>query len=226
MTRQSTRLPGGRDRSASSPKQRVMKHDPSSAFPVRKSPRQRRSANTVGLILETAGRLWAERGPRGYTTNEIARVAGISIGSLYQYFPNKDAILHALIRQELERLIEALRSQRSCQRKDAGLHDLVRAFVAHRRRFDTVRKMRCAYAGASHPLHASEQVDAIHDIFVHALEHDHFVSDLEIRTIAADLVAIIHGMLHASNAHHDDDAAQLAKRIERAVSGYLEASRR
>ncbi|KVM99814.1 hypothetical protein WT07_20975 [Burkholderia stagnalis] len=131
-----------------------------------------------------------------------------------------------LIQQELDQLIEALRSHRSCQRKDAGLHDLILACVTHRRRFDTVQKIRCAYADAPHPLHAGAQVAAIHDIFVHALEHDNFVSDLEIRTIAVDLVAIIHGMLHASNANRDDDATQLVKRIERAVSGYLEASRR
>ncbi|MBN3815786.1 TetR/AcrR family transcriptional regulator [Paraburkholderia sp. Se-20369] len=203
-----------------------MKHDPSSAFPIRRSPRQRRSSNTVDLILETASRLWTERGPRGYTTNEIARVAGISIGSLYQYFPNKDAILHALIQQELEWLIEALGSHRACKDKDSGLHGLILAFVAHRRRFDAVQKMRCACADAAHQLHAGEQAAAIHDVFVHALEHDNFVSDLEIRTIAIDLVAIIHGMLRASNADHADDAKHLVERIERAVFGYLEASRR
>ncbi|MBZ5788745.1 TetR/AcrR family transcriptional regulator [Burkholderia contaminans] len=203
-----------------------MKHDPFSSLHVRKSPRQRRSSNTVDLIIETASRLWSERGPRGFTTNEIARVAGISIGSLYQYFPNKDAILHALIQQELEQLLEALRSHHARQCKESGLHDLILAFVAHRSRFVTIQKMRCAYADALHSVHVSRPLAGIHDVFVHALERDNFVSDLDIRTVAADLVAIIHGMLRAANPNHDYDAKQVVKRIGRAVFGYLEASRR
>ncbi|WP_161788585.1 TetR/AcrR family transcriptional regulator [Burkholderia paludis] len=203
-----------------------MKHDPFSAVHIRKVPRQRRSSNTVDLILATARRLWSERGPRGYTTNEIARVAGISVGSLYQYFPNKDAVLHALVQQELEQLIDALSSHHAWQREGSGLHDLILALVTHRGRFVTVQKMHCACADASGPAHVGELLAGIHDVFVSALERDEFVSDLEIRTVAVDMVAIIHGMLRAANPNPADDATQLVERIGRAVFGYLEASRR
>ncbi len=66
------------------------------AHEPRKRPRQRRSIETVERILEAAARLFDEVGYAATTTNRIADVAGISIGSLYQYFPNKDALLVAL----------------------------------------------------------------------------------------------------------------------------------
>ncbi|MUL46186.1 TetR/AcrR family transcriptional regulator [Mycobacterium sp. CBMA293] len=69
---------------------------PSDRFRARKQPKQQRSAETRQRILEAAAHVFAEFGYRGGTTNRIAEAADISIGSLYQYFPNKDAILAAL----------------------------------------------------------------------------------------------------------------------------------
>ncbi|WP_454277896.1 TetR/AcrR family transcriptional regulator [Sphingomonas sanguinis] len=63
----------------------------------RKTARQGRSAATVDAIVEAAARILEAAGPSGYTTNAIAQRAGVSVGSLYQYFPNKDAITRALI---------------------------------------------------------------------------------------------------------------------------------
>lgn len=69
---------------------------PPDRFRARKQPKQQRSAETRQRILDAAARVFAEFGYRGGTTNRIAEAANISIGSLYQYFPNKDAILAAL----------------------------------------------------------------------------------------------------------------------------------
>jgi AcrR family transcriptional regulator len=63
---------------------------------VRTAPQQPRSQQRVDLILDTAADLFAETGYQNTTTNAIAERAGISIGSLYRYFPDKDAILRAL----------------------------------------------------------------------------------------------------------------------------------
>lgn len=68
----------------------------------RKSPRQERSRLTVERILDAAARIFQEQGYVGTTTNEIADEAEVSVGSLYQYFPNKDAILVALTRRHIE----------------------------------------------------------------------------------------------------------------------------
>lgn len=62
----------------------------------RKKPRQERSLVTYDAILEAATRIFGERGYAGANTNDIAELAGVSIGSLYQYFPNKDALVGAL----------------------------------------------------------------------------------------------------------------------------------
>ncbi|GAA2892461.1 hypothetical protein GCM10020220_098200 [Nonomuraea rubra] len=62
----------------------------------RKQPRQQRSRETVAAILEAAAQLFQRYGYAGTTTNKIAERAGVSIGSLYQYFPNKDSLLVAL----------------------------------------------------------------------------------------------------------------------------------
>jgi AcrR family transcriptional regulator len=65
----------------------------------RKRPRQERSQATVDAILEAAAREFIDVGYAAATTNRIAKNAGISVGSLYQYFPSKDAIAVELARQ-------------------------------------------------------------------------------------------------------------------------------
>src|SRR5580700_9206743 len=64
---------------------------------ARKAPGQARSQETVAVILEASARILESDGVRGFNTNTIAARAGVSIGSLYQYFPNKDSIVLALI---------------------------------------------------------------------------------------------------------------------------------
>jgi len=71
---------------------------------MRRIPQQERSPQRVNLILDTAADLFAEVGYESATTNGIARRAGISIGSLYRYFPDKDAILRALANRHQEQV--------------------------------------------------------------------------------------------------------------------------
>lgn len=68
----------------------------------RKSPAQARARETVEAILEAAVDLFSTRGYARTSTNHVAARAGVSVGSLYQYFPNKDAILTALLARHLE----------------------------------------------------------------------------------------------------------------------------
>jgi AcrR family transcriptional regulator len=72
----------------------------------RRSPRQERSRETVEAILEAAAQVFERHGYAAGTTNRIADRAGVSIGSLYQYFPNKDAIVVELMRRHLDELEE------------------------------------------------------------------------------------------------------------------------
>jgi AcrR family transcriptional regulator len=70
--------------------------DPRQGLRARRDPAQERSRQTVDAIVEAAVRLLVEHGRLGVTTNAVAERAGVSIGSLYQYFPNKEAIFAAL----------------------------------------------------------------------------------------------------------------------------------
>jgi len=76
---------------------------------IRRDPTQARARFTVDVIVEAAGRLLVENGRQGVTTNAVAERAGVSIGSVYQYFPNKEAIFKALQarhREQVTPLIE------------------------------------------------------------------------------------------------------------------------
>ncbi|MBT7611262.1 MAG: TetR/AcrR family transcriptional regulator [Bacteriovoracaceae bacterium] len=64
---------------------------------VRKEPVQLRSKDTVQTILKAAAHILAESSGQKFTTNFLAKVAGVSVGSIYQYFPNKNAIISALV---------------------------------------------------------------------------------------------------------------------------------
>lgn len=72
-----------------------MGKSPSKLSP-RKIPAQARSRATVDAIIQAATYILAERGWEGFTTNAIAERAGVNIGSLYQFFPNKQAVIAEL----------------------------------------------------------------------------------------------------------------------------------
>jgi len=74
---------------------------------LRREPQQQRSRDRIERVLEAAERVLVEEGPAGLTTTRVAEVAGISVGSLYQYFPDKDAIVSALALRYVEQF-EAL----------------------------------------------------------------------------------------------------------------------
>lgn len=75
----------------------------------RKQPRQARSADLVAAILEAAVQVLAREGAHRFTTARVAEKAGVSVGSIYQYFPNKAAILFRLQSDEWRETTALLR---------------------------------------------------------------------------------------------------------------------
>ena len=75
----------------------------------RKQPKQARSTELVGAILEAGVQVLAKEGAQRFTTVRVAEKAGVSVGSLYQYFPNKAAILFRLQSDEWRQTTELLR---------------------------------------------------------------------------------------------------------------------
>ncbi|TBL40860.1 TetR/AcrR family transcriptional regulator [Verrucosispora sp. SN26_14.1] len=75
----------------------------------RKTPRQQRAWQTRRRILDAAARVFAEYGHAAGTTDRIAAEARLSVGSLYQYFPNKDSILLTLALEHVDETAQAVR---------------------------------------------------------------------------------------------------------------------
>ncbi len=69
---------------------------------TRKTPRQPRAQHSVDVVLEAAAQLLEVTGEAGFNTNAVAERAGVSIGTLYRYFPDKASILRALAQRETE----------------------------------------------------------------------------------------------------------------------------
>jgi AcrR family transcriptional regulator len=97
---------------------------------VRKQPRQARSERLVSYILEAAVRVLAREGAQKFTTARVAEAAGVSVGSLYQYFPNKEAILFRLQTDEWDQTSVLLESilVNSDEPPPDRLRSMVRAF--------------------------------------------------------------------------------------------------
>ncbi len=95
---------------------------------TRRAPKQERSRQTVDAMLEAVGVVARRHGVRAITTNRIAEAAGVSVGSLYQYFPDKHAIFAALYDRhvdEVRRVIE----QTTADCASAPLEDFARELV-------------------------------------------------------------------------------------------------
>ncbi|MGP0011307.1 TetR family transcriptional regulator [Pseudomonas sp.] len=86
-----------------------MTDQPSTRIASRKQPKQARSNDLVDSILQAAIQVLAKEGMRRFTTTRVAERAGVSVGSVYQYFPNKAAILFRLQSDEWRETFEMLR---------------------------------------------------------------------------------------------------------------------
>lgn len=95
---------------------------------VRK-PKQDRSKATVAAILKAAAQILARQGWDGFNTNRVAQRAGVSIGSLYEYFPNKQAIVEAIADDHLSKGEALLTAASSWFGPTSKPDDIVRALV-------------------------------------------------------------------------------------------------
>ena len=94
----------------------------------RKSPVQARSAASVDAILEATIQVLLQVGKERLTTTRVALRAGVSVGTLYQYFPNKSALLKAVLKRHLDEVTEAI--ERVCQeQRGSSLDQMATALI-------------------------------------------------------------------------------------------------
>ena len=94
----------------------------------RKLPRQARSKATVDAVVTAAAQVLIEQGYEGATTIRMAERAGVSIGSLYQYFPNKEALIAVLIERHADAIV-AIMDDALNDPENATLEDGLRAVI-------------------------------------------------------------------------------------------------
>lgn len=195
-------------------------------FP-RKAPRQSRSAATVSAILEAAAHILDQRGLEGYNTNAVAARAGVSIGSLYQYFPGKDALTVTLIRRDHEALLAALAAAVERTRGAGlaeGLAALARVAVDHQldrprlARLLDVEEDRLPISRDSRATIAAiaAQVETFLEQHLAPPDREHLA------VTAADLLAIARGIIDTAAQGPIPDRHVLARRVQWALAGYLE----
>lgn len=184
----------------------------------RKRPRQQRSRDTVHTVLEAAAQVF-EREGYAATTNRIAERAGVSIGTLYQYFPNKRALLYALAEQHLTTAHERLSTLfAELDRTHPDWEDTVRAIATtvadlhtqwprlHALLYEYTPRLPEGVARL-HELHRM----IIREVAEHLRRHDHPTEDAE--HTAALLVHAADAQLHRVLLGADDLAAQLTSTL-------------
>ena len=199
---------------------------PPDRFRARKQPTQDRAAKTRQRILDAAAHVFADYGYAAGTTNRIAEQAGLSIGSLYQYFPNKDAVLRALMDAHVEagaRLLTERLSGGLPERMDDTLRVFVRATIDNHR--DNPRLHRVLFEEAPRApefltrLHELEQLTV--DATAQLLERHpdvHAGGRLSARIVVATIESLVHRLITSPDPV---DTQQLEDEIVSLLTGYL-----
>jgi len=191
----------------------------------RKRPRQARSVATFEAILEAAARILESLGFAGFNTNAVAELAGVSIGSIYQYFPSKDALIVELIRRERaklsNRIVEAIQQHDTADLKEK-LKLIMHAAVQHQlSRPQLARTLEFASELIGKDTEESEHQHELETIITDLLKRSG-VSHAQ--TAAQDVIALSKGMINAAGIVGESDLNDLQQRVEKAVFGYLDLS--
>jgi len=198
------------------------KINPDSRVNLRKSPLQRRSAETVDVIVEASARILETKGFEAFNTNAIAEMAGVSIGSLYQYFPGKYALLSALIERQMKPFLDMRTALASKPDFRSALRFYIEVAVNNQIRRPELARL----------IDLAERQEMFNDLVSSASS---FVLPQLERMLklpgaplvrkrslaAADILAIVKALTDVAGERRETESAELLERIERAILGYL-----
>lgn len=197
----------------------------------RKSASQKRSRATVDALIEATARILVREGFDKASTNRIAEVAGVSVGSLYQYFPSKEALVAAVIDRHNEEIMRTVRGELAeamSQPVEKAVRKLVAvAIKAHR----VDPRLHRVVAEQIPRVGKLENVETFNrenfTLFRNYLENHRKelrVDDLELASFicVTSIEALTHNaVLHHSKALSDDAMELLVEEGTRLVVGYL-----
>jgi AcrR family transcriptional regulator len=175
----------------------------------------------VATLLEAAAQVLETKGLEGFNTNAVAERAGVSIGSLYQYFPGKDALTIALMQRENERFHQDAQAALEHASGPVALDHLVE--VAVRQQFARPTLARLLDVEESRPqlravLSGKESLRAL---LAQILARDGLPPQEDTALAANDLLAMIRGLVDAAGEREETDMVSLNRRVTAAVLGYL-----
>lgn len=189
----------------------------------RKIPKQKRSQETVERILKAATHILATEGPSAFNTNAIAAIADISIGSLYQYFPDKETMIAMLIRQHnLAFLSELEAFMVNISSFEGRVKALIRVAVKQQlsspqlARFLDQEEARLPLDQETRALQSN-----IVALVVRLLDEAGYDDS---QMLAQDVMAIARGMIDKAGMMAEENVQGLERRVCHAVFGYLQQS--
>jgi AcrR family transcriptional regulator len=197
----------------------------------RKRASQRRSQATVEALIDATARLLIEDGYDRASTNRIAALAGVSIGSLYQYFPSKEALVAAVAERharDLSTVVLDVFTRVSRSPIEIGVRELVVAAIdAHRvdpalHRILAEEAPRIGRPGGIDPLQGN--ASALIRGYLQAHRHEIDIADLDMAAFV--LVTTVEALTHSAVLHRPDilaggQAAAFADEVAGLVLRYL-----
>ncbi|MEU0794276.1 TetR/AcrR family transcriptional regulator [Amycolatopsis sp. NPDC005961] len=193
----------------------------------RKQPRQVRAELTRQRILTAAAHVFGEHGYAAGTTNRIAEQAGISIGSLYQYFPNKDAILAELLVRHLDdgmAIVERVQREQLPGPIDQVFRVFIRgAIESHLGEPRLLRMLREQAPQTNELLEKAERMKRSLEAYMRALLEEHpEVRVADIETAARLIVTTVELVIHQLVADHEPvDADRLEDEMVAMLTRYV-----
>jgi AcrR family transcriptional regulator len=198
----------------------------------RKNASQERSRATVDALIEGTARILVREGFDRASTNRIAEVAGVSVGSLYQYYPGKEALVAAVIErhnQEIMRIVRGAVAEAASLSIEKAVRRLVAAAVeAHRvdPRLHRVLAEQIPRVGRLAEVEVFNRENfAFFHAFLEAHRNELRVADLKLATFVCvtSIEALTHNaVLHDADMLGDEAVEGLVDEATRLVVGYLQ----
>ncbi len=196
-------------------------------FKPRKRPRQARAQATVAAIIEATAHILTEEGYGATTTNKVAAKAGVSIGSLYQYFPSKEALITALVERHIETMNSLIRAELQ-DLGDSSEEEIVYRLIcglikAHEAEPELHRVMVEEVPRAGALGHVHEVEESTRQLVARALtirQEELAITNPELSAFI--LVQAVESAIHGAVLYHQDfDLDELAAELSKLVLAYL-----